>query len=130
MHPAMLTAYRKSSYEVAGIHVRVGRRSPGMDVLLRAAGVREAAFVTAFNPYSRRMPPGWNRRMLARLVSALRHREVSPGTGSWRRWSESHLIVFGDTRPTARLARRFRQNGIVTIRLGQPALIQAVFESA
>ena len=119
MHPAMLTAYRRTSYEVAGIHVRVGRRSPGMDVLLLAAGVREAAFVTAFNPYSRRMPPGWNRRMLAHLASTLRRRQVSPGTGSWRRWSESHLIVFGDTRPTARLARHFRQNGIVTIRLGQ-----------
>jgi hypothetical protein len=92
-----------------------------MDGLLVSRGVREAALITAYNPFSRRMPSGWNRRMQASLAAALRRRPVSPGHGCWRRWSEAHLFVAGDSRPARRLARRFRQHGIVILRIRQPA---------
>jgi Protein of unknown function (DUF3293) len=94
-----------------------------MNEMLLSRGAREAAFVTAYNPFSRIMPSGWNLRMQARLTEALRRRPISPGNGSWRRWSEAHLVVFGDTRPTCRLARRFRQYGIVIVRTGQPSYL-------
>jgi hypothetical protein len=117
----MLTAYRKTRYEAGGVEVRIGRRSPAMDSLLAAYNAREAAFITAYNPFSRIMPSGWNRRMQARLLQALRRRRSLPANGCWRHWSEAHLVVFGDVRPVCRLSRLFRQNAIVIVRRGQQA---------
>ena len=116
----MLLAYRKSSYEAGGIEVHIGRRSLAMDRLLSSHGVREAAFITAYNPFSRVMPPGWNRRMQTRLVQVLRRRPILPAQGSWRGWYEAHVLVLGDARWVRRQIRLFRQNGIVIVRSGQP----------
>jgi hypothetical protein len=127
--PALLRAYRSARYGVEGAEVRIGKPSAVMDRLLREHGVREATFITAYNPFSRIMPPGWNTRMQARLRLAMRRRPVLFGRGYWRRWSEAHLIVFGDARPVRQLARRFRQHGIVVIRPRQPARLTMVFES-
>jgi hypothetical protein len=115
-----LAAYRKTSYEVGGVAVTIGRRSRGFDRLLASYGVREAVFITAYNPHSRVAPSGWNRRMQSRLAEAVRRRPNLPATGSWRRWSEVHLVVFGDVRPACRLLRKYRQNAIVIARLRQP----------
>jgi hypothetical protein len=119
----MLTAYRKTCYMAAGVPVRIGRRSVAMDRLLVSHGTREGALITAFNPFSRVMPPGWNRRMQVRLARAVRRRQTLAAAGSWRRWSEDHLLVLGDVRPVRRLIGRFRQNGIVIVRRGQPAAL-------
>jgi hypothetical protein len=117
----LLSAYRRTAYRVAGIVVRIGQRCPAMDHLLTGHRVREAVFITAHNPFSHRMPRGWNDRMQVRLAAALVRRTVMSASGGWRRWSEAHFFVFGDWRPTLRMARRFRQNGIVIVRLRQPA---------
>jgi hypothetical protein len=130
MRPALLTAYRKTCYEAGGIEVRIGRRSPAMDRLLTSYGVREAVFITAYNPFSRIMPPGWNQRMQARLAQALRRRRTLPAKGSWRRWSEAHLMVLGDVRPVCRLIGSFRQNAIVVVRRGQPAQLRIAHRSS
>jgi hypothetical protein len=126
MRPSLLNAYRMTRYEVGDIDIRIGRRSSAMDNLMRSLGVRQAAFITAYNPFSRTMPPGWNQRMLTRLASTIRRRALRLGRGSWRRWSEVLLVVFGDIPPMVRLARRFRQYGILTIRIGQPARLRLV----
>ena len=118
--PALLRAYRMTGYTTAGITVRIGRRSPAMDRLLLARRQREAAFVTACNPFSRRMPPGWNERMQASLTRAASRRIILPASGSWRRWSESHIAVFGSFLWTVVLARKYRQHAIVILRLRQP----------
>jgi hypothetical protein len=107
-------------YTAAGIAIRIGRRNAEMDRLLLSHGQREAALVTAFNPFSRPMPPGWNRRMQASLTRAASRRIILPACGSWRRWSESHIAVVGSFRWTAVLARRYRQHAIVIVRLRQP----------
>jgi Protein of unknown function (DUF3293) len=121
--PALQRAYRMTQYSVAGVTLRIGRRSAPMDQLLRSRHQREAAFITAYNPYSRPMPPGWNRRVQQRLTQAARRWPMLPACGQWRRWSEAHLVVFAP-RPCAMvLARRFRQHGIVMLRRGQPALL-------
>jgi hypothetical protein len=122
-----LNAYRRTRYETCGIEVRIGRRSRPMDGLLSAYGVREAVFITAYNPYSRIMPAGWNERMQANLTQALRRRKILPATGSWRRWSEAHLVVLGDARPTRRFMRLFRQHAIVIIRRTQPVRLLVAF---
>jgi hypothetical protein len=121
MRPTLLRAYRNTSYQVGDIRIRIGRRCSAMDRLLCAHASREAAFITAYNPFSRLMPPGWNQRMQKRLAGAVRRRTALPATGSLRGWSETHLLVLGDVRPIRRLARRYRQNAIVTVRLQQPA---------
>jgi len=126
-------------YKVAGVTIRIGRRSPAMDQHLASRGLRAAIFVSASNPFSQRRPEGWNRRMHARLTEAASHAAARqpertpqasgtqgtmrplPATGSWRGWREAHLVLFGDPRPAMRLARRFRQNAVVIIKLRQPA---------
>jgi hypothetical protein len=115
-----LKAYRNTLYQTGDISVRIGRRCHAMDKLLCQHRVSKAAFITAYNPHSRPMPPGWNKNMQQRLHQALRQYRIRLGTGSWRRWSEVHFLVLGDPRPVQKLARRFRQNGIVIIRLRQP----------
>ena len=113
--PARLrAAYRATDYAAGAIAARIGRRVPGLDW-------RVAVFLTAWNPYSRRMPDGWNRRMQARLRARLRGRTVLAGTGTLRRWREEMLLVALDPVRAMVLARRFRQRGIVVVRRGQPA---------
>jgi hypothetical protein len=124
--PALLRAYRRTSYEAGGIKIHIGRRSAEADRLLLAHGVRNAVFITAYNPFSRRMPAEWNQRMQTRLRHHLGRRQVLWGRGTAGHWSEVHLLVFGDPRPILRLARHYRQYGIVILRRGQPARLVVV----
>ena len=117
----LLAAYRRTDYEADGAAARVGRRSASVDALLRYLGARQGAFVTAWNPWSRRVPAGWNARMTARLREASRRLPAAEGEGRGRGWSERHLLLAADPRRAAALARRFRQNAIVAVRTGAPA---------
>lgn len=119
--PALIGAYRRTGYEAAGIVVRVGRRAPAGDRLLAALGVRAGGFVTAWNPLSRPMPVGWNRRTQDRLARHARRLPMVAGCGSDRRWREEHLLIGGDPRRLIVLARRFRQRGVVLVAPGRPA---------
>ncbi len=119
--PKLLRAYRRTTYQAAGINVRIGQRSTEADRLLRLHGARTAVFITAYNPYSRLMPLRWNQRKQQQLRQALRRRDCICGCGTLARWSEAHWLVFGDPRPIHTLARRYRQNGIVIMRREQPA---------
>ncbi|WP_137180113.1 DUF3293 domain-containing protein [Roseomonas sp. AR75] len=119
----MRAAYLRSDYEAGGISVRIGARSPHFDALLRRHRLRSAAFVTAWNPFSRRKPEGWNDRMLARMRDAARGRVLAEGIGRADGWWERHLLVRGDPRKIAVLARRFRQNAIVVIAPGRAAAL-------
>ena len=121
MPSGLIAAYRRTTYEAAGARARIGRRSTAVDALLRRLGAQEGAFVTAWNPWSRRMPAGWNARMMARLREASRRLPSAEGEGRGRGWSERHLLLAADPRRTAALARRFRQNAIVVARVGAPA---------
>ena len=118
--PALLAAYRRTRYVVGDVVVRIGRRSAG------ASPLREAVFITAWNPYSRRMPVEWNRRMQARLVERLRAADYVPAVGADRGWSEDHLMVAMPAVKAAVLARRFRQNAIVVLRRGQVARLRVI----
>jgi hypothetical protein len=129
MSPAearLQAAYRRSVYTAAGAEARIGRRSPAVDALLRQLGARQGGFVTAWNPFSRRLPPGWNARMLARLRQAARRLPQAEGEGGHGRWRERHLLVAGDPRRVLVLARRFRQAAIVVVRQGAPARLVAL----
>ena len=100
---------------------RLGRRSRGVDALLAAAGVREGAFLGAWNPLSRARPRAWNDAMLARLRGFVRRAGLrfTEGVGHAEKpaWEERHLLLFGDARRAIVLARRFRQHAILRVRL-------------
>jgi Protein of unknown function (DUF3293) len=121
MSGSLEAAYAASAYEAAGAVARIGRRSGAVDALLRRCGARQGGFVTAWNPFSRRMPRGWNDRMHARLRQAARRFPTAEGWGGTTAWRERHLLIAADPRRVAVLGRRFRQNAIVTVRAGQPA---------
>lgn len=118
---SLLAAYRHSAYLVGVVVVRIGRRSAALDALFRREGAREAVLIAAWNPFSRRMPRGWNRRMDARLWEHIRRHRWLPATGGTGIWWEEHILLFGDCRPAIVLARRFRQRAVVLLRQGQPA---------
>lgn len=122
--PRLRRAFLATVYEAAGVEVRIGRRSPAMAALLARHGVRRAGFVTAWNPLSRRRPEGWNRRMQARLRQAARGRLLAEGHGRAGPWAEAHLLLAGDPRWLAVLARRFRQWAIVTLAPPGPARLR------
>ena len=117
-------AYHRTAYEAAGAVAHVGRRSAAVDAVLARLGARQGGFVTAWNPWSRRMPEGWNRRMQQRLRQAARRRSAAEGYGTAPRWREHHLLIAADPRVLAVLARRFRQAAIVLLRAGQPARLR------
>ena len=117
--PRLLRAYRDTIYRAEGVDIRVGRRVP--DVLFGRLHARSATFITAWNPLSRRMPDGWNHRMQRRLRERLRRNVAVPPEGALGRWHEAHLLVAGDPRTLVRLARMFRQRGVVVLRRRQRA---------
>ncbi|MGK7868536.1 DUF3293 domain-containing protein [Falsiroseomonas sp. E2-1-a20] len=118
-------AFLRTRYEVPGVAVRIGRRSAAMDALLARHGVRQAGFVTAWNPRSRRMPEGWNLRTQDRLRQAARGRVLAEGFGRGAGWAEHHLLLRGDPRRLRVLGRRFRQWAIVVVAAGRPARLAA-----
>lgn len=119
--PRLLQAYRATDYAVGSTTVRIGRRSPAMDSVLSRLGTRTGVLVTAWNPLSRPMPHGWNRRMQRCLEQRLRRRPMVPASGTLGRWYEVHCLVAGDPRPVLQLARLFRQTAVVLLTQRQPA---------
>ena len=119
--PRLLRAYRDTSYVAEGIDIRIGHRVP--DALFARLHARSATLLTAWNPLSQRMPAGWNNRMQLRLHERLCRRLALPAEGTLRRWHEAHLLAAGDPRPLLRLARIFRQRGVVVLRRRQCARI-------
>jgi hypothetical protein len=120
----LLRAYRLTTYEGGGVEVRIGRRPPGLDCLMRRYKTRQAVFITAWNPLSRRKPENWNRRMQDRLLARLRHDRSIAAGGELGRWREEHVLIFGDPRRGLVLARQFRQRGFVVVSRGSQARLR------
>ena len=119
--PALRRGWRLTRYAAGAASVRLGRPAPALDAVLVRARVREAAFVGAWNPLGRRRPLAWNRAMLDRLRGLARRAGIAFRDGEGRAerpaWAEEHLLLLGDPRRAAVLARRFRQHAILCVRL-------------
>ena len=119
--PALRRGWRITRYAAGREAARLGHRAPGLDALLARAGLRQAAFLGAGNPLSRRRPAAWNRAMLDRLRLRARRAGIAflDGEGRAERpaWAEDHLLLLTDPRRAAALARRFRQHAILCVRL-------------
>jgi len=130
-------AWRATLFEAGGLVVPVApdarqpgawrRRGAAVAALTAALGVPEAAFVGAWNPYSRRRPRRWNLRRLARLRQAARRIPRLDGMGRAcrpRPWGEEHLLLGAPAARCAVLARRFRQDAILVVRrVGPPRMM-------
>jgi len=128
--PRLARGWRLTAFEAAGAVARLGRRSRGIDRLLRAAGVQHGAFVGAWNPCSRRATEAFNRRALDRLraLAARRGIAMREGAGSAVRpaWREAHLLLLGDWRRAVVLARLFRQHAVLLVRRGSVARLRVL----
>jgi hypothetical protein len=112
----LFRAYHASCY-FAGVHAaRIGQRAPRLDALLGSWHVPEGVFIAAGNPFSRRMPSGWNARRQAALRDRLRRLHYVEGRGGAKRWWEAHYFIGICAARGKPLARLFRQNAMVALR--------------
>lgn len=132
LDPELIAAYETAEYAVAGRVLRVGERSAALDALLEAQGVQGAAFLTAANPRSVRLPARENAARMHALEAAVRegghaylHGEGRDPQGKWL--AEPSLLVLGMSRAQAEaLGRAFGQNAILFIERGSPAELSIV----
>ena len=115
--PAVLRSYRLSTYRAGPVVARIGRRPGGLDRRSRVPFV----LLSACNPGGRRLPDGWNRRMMQRLGETLRRVVHVQGEGQLRQWSEPLVLALMAPARAVVLARRFRQNAVVVLHPRRPA---------
>ena len=119
-YPAYRDAFYRSNAGGAGIEIRVGKRTPALDELLRRCGKRRWAFLTACNPGGRELSIAENRVRTNVLKSSLRsggflffEGRSGADAGDWA--EEASFLVLGIARREAdRLRRRFGQDAFVT----------------
>jgi hypothetical protein len=105
--------------EQASFALRIDRASEPLAALMRRHGVSTAAYITAFNPYSERLPDDTNRAANEQLRAALVRADAFIFDGDTRdlggQWpAESSLLALGIAFATARdLGVQFKQNAIL-----------------
>lgn len=126
---SLRAAYRAAAYIVdlpcgPVLVLRIGERHRRLDRLLARRGVRDWAFVTAYNPRNRRLRAARNAQRLRTLRRALLgpsllwNGEGRADDGSWR---EASLFVAPIAATRAmRLGRQFGQYAVVVGRRGGP----------
>ena len=130
--PALDAEYRATTYRVFvpgadAIDLHVGEASAALDALLEGHAAQTWAFVTAWNPASRRLSAEENQSRQAKLLWEVRARGWRslegagvPVRSDWQ--PEASLLVVGLSKDDAvALGRRFGQNAIVAGQLGEPA---------
>ena len=113
----------------AHVTIRIGEQSKAVDRLLMSNRASCAAFITAWNPYSRKLGLSENRRRQAHLESQMsqkgRHFLRGYGVGDDRSWpaEESILVFNADLSTAAGIGRAWNQNAIVFLRLGRAPIL-------
>lgn len=115
--------YRETDYIVDDdppLRLKVGEQNDGARILMVSMGVESAAFITAWNPGSKRLSMDENLDRQADLLEAIEKLRLNyfvgrgehPGEG----WSEDSYLILGISPEDAlELARRFEQNAFVWI---------------
>ncbi|MBW5805855.1 DUF3293 domain-containing protein [Burkholderia sp. COPS] len=98
--------------------LRVGQRSKTLAALHEASGVESSAFLTTWNPYSRKCDDETNAALQKKLTDELTSRGVRFVSGVGRHpssdWAEPSLLVLGISLEAAkRIGVRYKQNAIV-----------------
>ena len=132
---ALWDAYRRTTYVArtgdGELRIHPDRRSPEIDALLNEHRADEWAYITAYNPESRRLSEGDNARRQRALVQAVQDRDLTffhgESVADSPTWPpEPSLLILGISAEDARaLGRQFGQLAIVVGRLDQPARLVA-----
>jgi len=118
----LLNAYLETNYHVSGQPGFVLKIDQSSEQLLNAyqrLDVKSAAFITAYNPFSKQLSPTENWDRHTKLVQEMESRKLAfvDGIGQHpsNNWpGEPSILVFGIDRATAEaLGRQFEQNAIV-----------------
>jgi len=115
----LIEAYKSTNFTVfsPAISIRVGEISEALEALLLEKGVREWAYITSINPYSRIHSKEENEQFFEALKE-----DVSPytnylgeGVGTDPDWeAEKSLLILGIEREKAiELGKKYGQNAIV-----------------
>jgi hypothetical protein len=128
--PALVMLYRRTSFVVRAPKGRfvlsIGARSRALDDLLTEYEVSSCAFITAWNPGSKRLSDDHNRERhehLLKEIQNLGHLFLEGyGVSEDEAWPpETSLLIVGITQETAEeLGQRFDQNAIVFAKRGDP----------
>ena len=106
----LIAAYEATNYRVLDnsldFVIRIGKRTPALSALLAEHGSNQAAFITAFNPFSGPTPDVDNQLQQAALRRDLDQLEAivfdGQGEGSVGDWpAEPSLLALGITRTDA-----------------------------
>lgn len=127
----LLSAYRSTDYVVfkgtQEVVIRIGERSGVVEQLLHRFRSRSAAFITAWNPFSKtlsRIQNNYRQRCLLAHLRRLRRPSLhGEGRGTIGDWppERSALVFQIDRRRAEAIGRNFRQNAIVFVQCGRPA---------
>ena len=125
----LIQAYRATNYRVHATEpfaLRIGRTCAACDALLDTHGVTTAAYLTAWNPYSKAVSDAANADVQTKLTAELTDVSVSvlsgEGVGETGDWPpEPSLFALGISREAATsLAQKYHQNAFVWIERGNP----------
>lgn len=129
--PGLEQAYLETDYRVDDdppLFLRIGERNDGVRVLMASFNVESAAFITAWNPGSKRLPVDDNYDRQARLLEAIEQLRLNYFVGRGEHpedgYGEDSYLVLGINREQAdELARQFDQAAYVWVTMsGVPEL--------
>ena len=138
MDKSLEAAYLATHFVVEDLRwsgvILVGESTPELDDFLRAQGLSDWAYITAYNPRSERLSDDVNQGRYAELIQKLDADGIPwlsgfgrTPDGSWP--SDPSVLVWGIDRATAvEIGRTFGQNAIVCGTLGGQAELVACFE--
>ena len=130
MDEQLVQAYRATDYRVHATEpfaLRIGSTCAACDALLDTHSVTTAAYLTAWNPYSKALSDAANAGAQAKLAAELTDVSVSvlsgEGVGETGDWPpEPSLFALGISRENATcLAQKYQQNAFVWIERGNAA---------
>lgn len=113
-------AYAETIYRAGKAEARIGRRSPALDALLAAWGVRRGSFLTAWNPWGKPAGAAVNALLQRRLEGETRRLPRAFGDCGTEEWTERTLFLGAPPDRVAALGRRYRQAAVVHAARGRP----------
>lgn len=120
--PSLLESYRSAHYHVDAelpFILKIDIHSPELESIYKKTHKHTAAFITAFNPYSRELTNQENKDRNYKLEELIKslcfdyiHGEGKCGDGDWN--GEESFLIFGITKQQASyIGKEFEQNAIV-----------------
>ena len=120
--PSLIESYKSADYLVdapPSFILKIGIHSPELESIYKKSYKHTAAFITAFNPYSKELSAQENKDRnlkLEELIQSLGfdyiHGEGKCGDGDWD--GEKSFLIFGISESQAsEIGKEFEQNAIV-----------------